>query len=96
MTPDPHLVVEVVHVLPLNALRLVVLLFCPNRVIDKVSANKTIGRPTPEARNPKRLFLFCHTHTHTHNLKIAVDAVRETGETWVESEKNVEKKGLVQ
>ena len=30
------------------------------------------------------------------NLKIAVDAVRETGETWVESEKNVEKKGLVQ
>ena len=41
-----------------------------------------------------------HTHTHTHksarNRKIAVDAVRETGETWVESEKNVEKKGLVQ
>ena len=30
------------------------------------------------------------------NLKIAVDAVRETGEAWVESEKNVEKKGLVQ
>ena len=30
------------------------------------------------------------------NLKIAVDAVRETGETWVESEKNVEKKGLGQ
>ena len=30
------------------------------------------------------------------NLKKAVDAVRETGETWVESEKNVEKKGLVQ
>ena len=28
--------------------------------------------------------------------KIAVDAVRETGETWVKSEKNVEKKGLVQ
>ena len=27
-----------------------------------------------------------NTHTHT----------RETGETWVESEKNVEKKGLVQ
>ena len=47
-----------------------------------------------------------HTHTHTHraearrknarNHKKAVDAVRETGETWVESEKNVEKKGLVQ
>ena len=47
-----------------------------------------------------------NTHTHTHraeggqksarNLKIAVDAVRETGETWVESEKNAEKKGLVQ
>ena len=52
-----------------------------------------------------------HTHTHTtriglgraeggqksaRNRKIAVDAVRETGETWVESEKNVEKKGLVQ
>ena len=35
--------------------------------------------------------------THTHrNLKIVVDAVRETGETLVESEKNVEKKGLVQ
>ena len=30
------------------------------------------------------------------NRKIAVDAVRKTGETWVESEKNVEKKGLVQ
>ena len=30
------------------------------------------------------------------NLKIAVDAVRKTGETWVESGKNVEKKGLVQ
>ena len=30
------------------------------------------------------------------NRKIAVDAVRETGETWVESERNVEKKGLVQ
>ena len=54
---------------------------------------------------------YTHTHTHTtriglgraeggqksaRNLKIAVDAVRETGETWVESEKNVEKKGLVQ
>ena len=37
-----------------------------------------------------------HTHTHAHTRKIAVDAVRETGETWVESEKNVEKKGLVQ
>ena len=33
-----------------------------------------------------------HTYIHT----IAVDAARETGETWVESEKNVEKKGLVQ
>ena len=31
------------------------------------------------------------------NRKTAVDAVRETGETWVESEKkNVEKKGFVQ
>ena len=30
------------------------------------------------------------------NRKIAVDAVRETGETWVESEKNVKNKGLVQ
>ena len=28
--------------------------------------------------------------------KKVVDAVRETGETWVEREKNVEKKGLVQ
>ena len=30
------------------------------------------------------------------NRKIAVDAVRETGEIWVESETNVENKGLVQ
>ena len=30
------------------------------------------------------------------NRKIVVDAVRETGETWMEREKNVEKKGLVQ
>ena len=30
------------------------------------------------------------------NRNIVVDAVRETGETRVESEKNVEKKGLVQ
>ena len=30
------------------------------------------------------------------NRKIAIDAVRETGETWVESEQNVEKKELVQ
>ena len=30
------------------------------------------------------------------NRKIAEDAARETGETWIESEKNVEKKGLVQ
>ena len=30
------------------------------------------------------------------NLKIVVDAVRETGETRVERERNVEKKGLVQ
>ena len=30
------------------------------------------------------------------NRIIAVDAVRETGETWVESEKNVEQKGLFQ
>ena len=30
------------------------------------------------------------------NRKITVDAARETGETWVESEKNEEKKGLVQ
>ena len=51
-----------------------------------------------------------NTHTHTHiglgraegrrksarNRKIVVDAVRETGEIRVESEKNVEKKGLVQ
>ena len=30
------------------------------------------------------------------NRKIVVDAVRETGETRMEREKNVEKKGLVQ
>ena len=42
---------------------------------------------------------MCHhtyIHTYIHILKIAVDAVREMGETWVESGKNVEKKGLVQ
>ena len=38
-----------------------------------------------------------HTHTHTQRkCKIVVDAVWETGETWVEREENVEKKGLVQ
>ena len=46
------------------------------------------------------MFNLINTHTNTHtsarNRKIAVDAVRETGETWVEREKNVEKKGLVQ
>ena len=43
------------------------------------------------------LHTYTHTHTHIHrNRKIAVDAARETGETWAESEKNVEKKGLVQ
>ena len=30
------------------------------------------------------------------NRKIAVDAVQETGETWVESGKKIEKEGLVQ
>ena len=30
------------------------------------------------------------------NRKIAVDAVREAGETWMEIENNVENKGLVQ
>ena len=33
---------------------------------------------------------------NARNREIAVDAVREMGETWVESEKNVENKGLVQ
>ena len=42
-----------------------------------------IGEGGREAKNRK-------------NRKIAVDAVRETGETRVESEKNVENKGLVQ
>ena len=37
-----------------------------------------------------------HARKSARNRKIAVDAVREAGETWVESEKNVEKKGLVQ
>ena len=37
---------------------------------------------------------YIHTYIHTHI--IVVDAVRETGETQVEREKNVEKKGLVQ
>ena len=45
---------------------------------------------------------YIHTYIHTKHTyktyvhKIAVDAVRKTGETWVESGKNVEKKGLVQ
>ena len=30
------------------------------------------------------------------NRKIVVDAMRETEETWVEREKNIDKKGLVQ
>ena len=47
------------------------------------------GKESPERKNNSPV------HPAT-NLKIAVDAVRETGETWVESEKNVEKKGLVQ
>ena len=33
---------------------------------------------------------------NARNRKIDVDAARETGETWVESENNVEKKRLVQ
>ena len=33
---------------------------------------------------------------NARNRKIAEDAVREMEETWVESEKNVEEKGLVQ
>ena len=44
--------------------------------------------------------IYIHTYIHrrksARNRKIAVDAARETGEAWVESEKNVEKKGLVQ
>ena len=58
----------------------------------------------------RQICTHTHTHTHTHtrsgsaekrrksarNRKIVVDAMRETGETWVEKEKNVEKKGLVQ
>ena len=36
-----------------------------------------------------QLYEFKHTHAHAHksarNPKIAVDAARETGETWVES-----------
>ena len=53
---------------------------------------------------------YIHTYIHTYiglgraegrrksakTRKMPVDAARETGETWVESEKNVEKKGLVQ
>ena len=38
-----------------------------------------------------------HTHTHTQKKsKTVVDAVRETGKTWVETETNVEKEGFVQ
>ena len=33
---------------------------------------------------------------NARNRKIVEDAVRETGETWVEREKHVENKGLVQ
>ena len=56
-----------------------------------------------------RNLINIHTYIHTigsgraegrgksaRNRKIAVEAVRETGETRVEREKNVEKKGLVQ
>ena len=41
----------------------------------------------------KYIHTYIHTYVHTY---IHVDAARETGETWLESEKNVEKKGLVQ
>ena len=36
-----------------------------------------------------------HTHTHTHRTRV-VDAMRETGKTWVEREKIVDKTELVQ
>ena len=39
---------------------------------------------------------YIHTYISARNRKIVVDAVRETGDTRVEWEKNVEKKGLVQ
>ena len=43
------------------------------------------------------LYRIRNVKTHTQrNRKIVVDAVRETGETRAEREKNVEKKGLVQ
>ena len=61
------------------------------RTVDKMGTGTTktgtrIGLGRAEGRRKS-----------ARNRKIAVvDAVRETGETWVESEKNVEKKGLVQ
>ena len=33
---------------------------------------------------------------NARNRKLAMDAMREPGEAWAESERNVEKKGLVQ
>ena len=36
---------------------------------------------------------YIHRRKSARNRKIAVDAARETGEAWVESEKIVERKG---
>ena len=43
-----------------------------------------------------RNLINIHTYTSARNRKIVADAVRETGDTRVEWEKNVEKKSLVQ
>ena len=46
------------------------------------------GSNSKKSGNVMNAYGHGHTHTHTHKW--------ETGETWVEKGKNVEKKGLVQ
>ena len=54
------------------------------------------GNGDDDNGNENRIVRAEGRRKRARNRKIAVDAVRETGETWVESEKNVGKKGLVQ
>ena len=42
------------------------------------------------------IYIPTHKHKSARNRKTVVDAVRETGETRVDREKNVQNKGLVQ
>ena len=58
-------------------------------VAEMGTGTKTTGTRIRSGRAEER-------RRSARNRKIVVDAMRETGETWVERGKNVEKKGLVQ